>query len=620
MKIIRLGSKANIKGKAGNLNRLYNDFNIAKGFIVTNEYFKDFLKINKIDINNFKKNDILNGIMPIEEELLSLFKECNLSKVIVRSSAGVEDGDNYSFAGQFDSILDVSIDSLCISIKKCWLSMFSDNVQDYLKIIDNFSFDVLVQEMVISSVAGIAFSINPSNGKKGILVEATDKQCEDLVSGKVTPNQYELNDNIKGDNLLTRNQLLKIKEKIEKLKRIFKKEVEIEFAFKDDMFYLFQVRPITKVYFSLNNYLKDEMWCCFKNNNWTLFMRSLWILGATKYKHKMINNEVTEDFTLYYPHNERQMRGFNGSQPPLDEETVNKHTSDDINRYILEHDSIANDIKKLSVIIKNNIDSNNFIEFNKNLKKLIKYNAFINSYEYLIGSLGQAMHENLNLQTIKNIEKWRNSEDNSYFPIYDDIFDYIYKYFNVEINIDLFKMYAHVFEVLNLCAGKLNISTLEKRIALREKKGFVLLNLQNKKYANKVNVDDVTIKIAKKIFDGSCSENLDNMDVVRGTSTFKNGKIIEGECVVVKANEDISKLDLNNKILVCEITTAKDVKYLKKIKAIIVNSGGILCHSAIFSREFNIPCLMGCDVATNYFKTGDKIKFDVDGEYVIKEN
>lgn len=49
-----------------------------------------------------------------------------------------------------------------------------------------------------------------------------------------------------------------------------------------------------------------------------------------------------------------------------------------------------------------------------------------------------------------------------------------------------------------------------------------------------------------------------------------------------------------------------------------MNSGGILCHSAIFSREFNIPCLIECEVATNYFNTGDMVKFDVDNEIIQK--
>ena len=35
-------------------------------------------------------------------------------------------------------------------------------------------------------------------------------------------------------------------------------------------------------------YINKEFWCSFKNNNRTLFERSLWIMGAAKYKNKVI--------------------------------------------------------------------------------------------------------------------------------------------------------------------------------------------------------------------------------------------------------------------------------------------------------------------------------------------
>ena len=121
-----------------------------------------------------------------------------------------------------------------------------------------------------------------------------------------------------------------------------------------------------------------------------------------------------------------------------------------------------------------------------------------------------------------------------------------------------------------------------------------------------------------KIENNLLEEN--QFDGIKGHSTFKNGKIIIGECIVVKNNtiDTYSAIDLENKILICEVTTAQDIKYLKKVKALIVNNGGILCHSAIFSREFCIPCLMGCEVATHYFHTGDVVLFDVDHEFIRK--
>lgn len=627
MEIVELGKTYKINGKAGNLNKLYKDFNIARGFIITNDFFNEFLRLNNISLDNDNltiQQEIMNGIFLNEKKLLKYYKEQKYNKVIVRSSASLEDGNKYSFAGQFESYTNTDINSLILNIKKCWASSFNDNVKDYIlknKISNNYEFNILVQEMIISDISGIAFSINPTNGKQEILINVTDSQCEELVSGKVIPHTYHISDKLCEDKFIEKDKLIIIKENLQKLKKIFKKDIEIEFCFKDEKFYLFQVRPITKIYFSLNDYINNEFWCSFKNNNWTLFNRSLWILGATKYKNKVINNNITEDITIYYPYNERQIRAFNGNQPPLDKQTIDNHSVTDINKYINKYDKVVMNIKEISPIIKDNISKNNFEDFKKNLKKLIRYNAIINSYEYLIGSLGQALHQNLDKDTKKNIEKWRNSEDNSYFPVYDSIFKYILEYFNINLDVKKFRMYIPVNELLNLCAGKIDKSNLLKRITKREKNGFVLLNLQNKKFNNKVVTNKSTFNTVKNRFydiqNNIIKEN--RHDGIKGHSTFKNGEIITGECLVIKNNIS-PEMDLDNKILICEVTTAKDVKFLKNIKALIVNNGGVLCHSAIFSREFNIPCLMGCEVATNYFNTGDIVTFDVDNEIIKKVN
>lgn len=625
MKIIELGEYCDIKGKAGNLNKLYKDFNIARGFIIKNDVFNQFLDLNNISLDYDTtriKDEIMKGVFPEEKELLKYFKEKKYDKVIVRSSASLEDGNKYSFAGQFASYTNIDISTLILNIKKCWASRFDDNVITYIeenKIEKDFTFDILIQEMIISDKAGIAFSINPTNGKEETLVHASFLQSEELVSGKVNPHTYHITNKLCGDELLEESKLKVINDNLKKLKDIFKKEVEIEFCFKNEIFYLFQIRPITKIYFSLSSYINDEFWCSFKNNNWTLFTRSLWILGATKYKNKRINNNVTEDITLYYPYNEKQIRAFNGNQPPLDALTIKNHSSEDINNYINESNTVSRNIKTLSLIIKENIDKNNFDYFNVNLKKLIKYNAIINAYEYLIGSLGQELYMNLDEKTIKNIEQWRNSEDNSYFPIYDSIFKYVVDYFEIDIDIKIFKMFIHVNELIDLCDKKINKCTLLKRIKKREINGFVLLNLHHKRFRNKVVVNKSIFDTVKNRFYALQNNifNENKCDGIKGYSTFKNGKIITGECVVVK-NNDVFNNDVENKILICDVTTAKDIQNIKNIKALIVNNGGVLCHSAIFSREFNIPCLMGCEVATNYFNTGDMVRFDVDNEIIQK--
>lgn len=49
---------------------------------------------------------------------------------------------------------------------------------------------------------------------------------------------------------------------------------------------------------------------------------------------------------------------------------------------------------------------------------------------------------------------------------------------------------------------------------------------------------------------------------------------------------------------------------LNKVKAILTETGGRLCHAAIVARELNIPCIVGIQNLTDVLKDGDEIKVD----------
>jgi pyruvate,water dikinase len=50
------------------------------------------------------------------------------------------------------------------------------------------------------------------------------------------------------------------------------------------------------------------------------------------------------------------------------------------------------------------------------------------------------------------------------------------------------------------------------------------------------------------------------------------------------------------------------VPYLRKVKAIITNEGGMACHAAIIARELGKPCVVGTKVATDVFQDGDIVE------------
>ena len=94
----------------------------------------------------------------------------------VRSSANLEDSLNYSFAGQFKSVLDAhGVEDILHAIRSIWASARSDGVRAYLEQhsleSDVLKMAVLVQEMIPAQVSGVAFSKNPLTGLDEVIVE-----------------------------------------------------------------------------------------------------------------------------------------------------------------------------------------------------------------------------------------------------------------------------------------------------------------------------------------------------------------------------------------------------------------------------------------------------------------
>ena len=58
------------------------------------------------------------------------------------------------------------------------------------------------------------------------------------------------------------------------------------------------------------------------------------------------------------------------------------------------------------------------------------------------------------------------------------------------------------------------------------------------------------------------------------------------------------------------MTTPDYVLVMKKVAAIVTDEGGVTCHAAIVSREFNIPCIVGTSNATKVFNDGDLVEVD----------
>ena len=119
-------------------------------------------------------------------------------RVAVRSSAVSEDGHAASFAGQYETYLGVSgVDDVVAHIRKCWASGFSAHALSYRRRFGGAApvrvhdLAVGVVELVDARSAGVAFTLDPVTGDRGVcVVEGNWGFGESVVGGHVTPDHW----------------------------------------------------------------------------------------------------------------------------------------------------------------------------------------------------------------------------------------------------------------------------------------------------------------------------------------------------------------------------------------------------------------------------------------------
>lgn len=116
--------------------------------------------------------------------------------VAVRSSATAEDLPDASFAGQQDTYLWVVGEYEVIDhVRRCWASLYTSRAINYRRNQgipeDDVLMCVVVQKMVNARTAGVAMTLNPTNGDRSkIVIDASWGLGEAVVSGEVTPDHF----------------------------------------------------------------------------------------------------------------------------------------------------------------------------------------------------------------------------------------------------------------------------------------------------------------------------------------------------------------------------------------------------------------------------------------------
>jgi rifampicin phosphotransferase len=194
----------------------------------------------------------------LKERLSAKLGHLGGMRFAVRSSAVAEDLGGASYAGQYESYLNVASDGLEETIKRCWESASAERVAAYEKSRSESTGErhagmaVIVQRLVRSDAAGVAFTANPVTGNRHeIVVTAVRGFGERLVSGEAVGDEWVAGNG--GGVRATRTperaiapqQAAAVAELARQVASLYGEPMDIEWAFEGNQLYLLQARPMT---------------------------------------------------------------------------------------------------------------------------------------------------------------------------------------------------------------------------------------------------------------------------------------------------------------------------------------------------------------------------------------
>lgn len=92
---------------------------------------------------------------------------------------------------------------------------------------------------------------------------------------------------------------------------------------------------------------------------------------------------------------------------------------------------------------------------------------------------------------------------------------------------------------------------------------------------------------------------------VRGTGAAAGEAT--GVARLVRGSEDFGEVHAGD-VLVCPTTTPAWTPLFSSLAALVTDTGGILCHAAVVAREYGLPAVVGCAVATSTIPDGALVR------------
>lgn len=145
---------------------------------------------------------------------------------------------------------------------------------------------------------------------------------------------------------------------------------------------------------------------------------------------------------------------------------------------------------------------------------------------------------------------------------------------------------------------------------LKERRKFSCLLVNKEGY--KLYIRNEAREIYKKL---NLERDLSGMIETKGQCAYA-GKA-KGKVKIIHTPDEMDKME-DGDVIISQATSPDILPAMIKARAIVTNTGGLICHAAIIARELKIPCIVGTSNATMIFKDGDIVEVDAEKGIIKK--
>ena len=638
LKEISISDVSSAGGKGSSLGEMVrNRISVPKGFVVLVGAYRAFMtengllqKIEEIvskttdeEVDTLEKAskkirklfDSAKISKDLERHIFRAFEKLNTKYVAVRSSATMEDSFSASWAGQLETYLNTTKESLSENIKKCWSSLFTPRAivyrMDKELPLKDIGVAIVIQEMVQSDVSGNAFSVHPvTQDRDSMVIEAVYGLGEALVGGNITPDTYviqksnksisklevsnqskalsekvsggskwrSLPNRLRDKQKLSNKEIQKLSALILRIERHYNYPVDVEWVKKGSNFFITQSRPITTLF--KEDQQSPVLFKKLFTRDYSLVIQQLYQLMIREglpdvgwdHSHRIVNLGFMKNGVIQAWENAKFTEWFFNKL--LEENRKGKKFFD---KWIEKYNENRTVMKEYY----NKIDEIEANEFKKALN-IIQAGMF----SFLV-----MFYSGLDDRTPPKIKRWalKIREKDAFWDTNDN---FIRKF--------LVSMFPQIkgYEVAVLLNELKTVPSL--KVLKQRKKHFVV----GDGLAEISSIQDFLKDHPEYHFD---IETTDQKDIIKG-QTGNKGKVSGIAKVLMKVEEGgkVKKGD----IIISPMTTPNYLPAMKKAAAFVTDEGGITCHAAIVARELGKPCVIGTKFATEILHDGDEIEVD----------